>query len=122
MFPRITAVLSIPVGSMAHTQKLLKVWSLVKSVIITGVITGSSQATAVSGVTILESGTVGLSLCTSYKRRQVAIFVTVVTAAQVSYLVCLFECVSQQSVIKQSLSSIIKQSLKTFYRSGSVQS
>ena len=63
MFPRITAVLSIQVGLMAHTRQSLKVWSLVESVILTTIITGTAtgQATAVSGVTILESGTVELS-------------------------------------------------------------
>ena len=121
--PWITAVLIIQVGSMAHTRQSLKVWSIVQSVILTGIIiTGTSQTTAVTGVTILESETVGLSSCMSYKNRLVAIFVIVVTAAQVIYLVCFFECVSQQSVIKQSSSSIIKQSLETFFRSVSVPS
>ena len=109
VFPRITAVLSIQVGLMAHTRQSLKVWSLVEYVILTAIITGTgtgtAQATAVSGVTILESGTVELSSCMSYKCLPVAIFVIVVTAAEVSYLVCLFECVSQQPVIKQSSSS-----------------
>ena len=114
VFPRITAGLGIQDGSVAHTRQLLKVWSLVKSVIITGIITGTGQPTAVTGVTTKESGTVELSSCMSYKSHLVVIFVTVVTAAQVSCLVCFFECVSQQSVIKQSSSSIIKQSLKHF--------
>ena len=35
-----------------HTRQLLKVWSLVKSVIFTGIITGLGQPTAVTGVTI----------------------------------------------------------------------
>ena len=110
VFPRITAVLSVQVGLMAHTRQSLKVWSLVEYVILTAIITGTGtgtgtgQATAVSGVTILESGTVELSSCMSYKSLLIAIFVIVVTAAEVSYLVCLFECVSQQPVIKQSSS------------------
>ena len=40
MFPPITAVLSIQVGSVAHTRQLLKEWSLVKSVMVAGIITG----------------------------------------------------------------------------------
>ena len=104
VFPRITAVLSIQVGFMAHTRQSPKVWSLVEYVILAAIITGTGQATAVSGVTILESGTVELSSCISYKSLLIAIFVIVVTAAEVSYLVCLFECVSQQPVIKQSSS------------------
>ena len=115
MFPRITAVLGIQVGLMAHTRQSLKVWSLVESVIITiitgtglGTGTGTGQAAAVSGVTISESGTVELSLCMSYKSLLIAIFVIVVTAAQVRYLVCFFECVSQQPVIKHLSSSIIR--------------
>ena len=91
VFPRITAVLSIQVGSMAHTRQLLKVWSLVKSVIITGITatgTGTGQTTAATGVTILESGTVELSSSMSYKSRLVAIFVIVATpVVQVSCLV-----------------------------------
>ena len=110
MFPRITAVLTGQVGSMAHTRQLLKVWSLVKSVIITGITgtgtgTGTGQTTAATGVTILESGTVELSSSMSYKSRLVAIFVIVVTpVVQVICFVWFFECVSQQSVIKQSSS------------------
>jgi len=79
VFPRITAVLGFQDGSMANTRQSLKVWSLVKSVIITGIITGTGQPAAVTGVTIYESETVGLSSCMSYKSRLVAIFVTVVT-------------------------------------------
>ena len=107
MFPSITAVLSIQVGLLAHTRQSLKVWSFVEYVILTTIITGTGtgQATAVTGVTILESGTVELSSCMNYKSLLIAIFVIVVTAAQVSYLVCLFECVSQQPVIKQSSTS-----------------
>ena len=48
----------------------------------------------------------------SYKSRLIAVFVIVVTAAQVSCFVCFFDFVTQQSVIKQSSSSIIKQGLK----------
>jgi len=51
VFPRITAVLSIQAGSMADTRQLPKEWSLVKSVMITG-ITRLAQATAVNIVTI----------------------------------------------------------------------
>ena len=107
VFPSITAVLSIQVGLLAHTRQSLKVWSFVEYVILTTIITGTGtgQATAVTGVTILESGTVELSSCMNYKSLLIAIFVIVVTAAQVSYLVCLFECVSQQPVIKQSSTS-----------------
>ena len=97
MFPNVTVVLTIRDGLMAHTRQSLKVWSLVESVIV-------RITTAVSIVTILESGTVGLSSCMSYKSRLIAIFDIVVTASQVIYLVCFFECVSQQSVIKQSSS------------------
>ena len=113
MFPRITAVLSIQVGSVANTRQLLKEWLLVKSVMITGNIIGMIiQAAAVSIVTILESGTVELSSSMSYKSRLIAIFVIVATqVVQVICFVCFFDCVSQQSVIKQSLSSIIKQNL-----------
>ena len=93
MFPQVTAVLGIQVGLMAHTRQSQKVWSLVKFVIF---ITG--RTTAVTGVTILQSGTVGLSSCMSYQRRLVALTVTVVTAAEVICLFCFFECVSQQSV------------------------
>ena len=84
VFPRITAVPSIQVGLMVHTRQSLKVWSLAESVIITSIIDGTGQATAVSGVTILESGTVELSSCMSYNSRLVAVFVTVVTEPQVS--------------------------------------
>ena len=94
VFLRITAVLSIQVGLMAHTRQSLKVWSLVEFVILTTIITGTGQATAVTGVTILESGTVEISSCMSYKSLLVAIFVIAVTAAQVSCFVCFFECVS----------------------------
>ena len=65
VFPKITAVLTIQVGLMAHTRQSLKVWSLVESVIAR--ITGIGQTTAVTGVTILESGTVELTSCMSYK-------------------------------------------------------
>ena len=44
---------------MANTRQSLKVWSLAESVIITSIITGTRQATAVSGVTILESENCG---------------------------------------------------------------
>ena len=81
MFPKITAVLSIQVGLMAHTRQSLKVWSLVASVILNTIITGTGHAAVVSGITVLESGTVGLSSCMSYKSLLVAIFVIVVTAA-----------------------------------------
>ena len=84
MFPKITAVLSIQVGLMVHTRQSLKVWSLVESVILNTIITGTGHAAVVSGVTILESGTVGHFSCMSYKSLLVAIFVIVVTAAQVS--------------------------------------
>ena len=110
VFPRITAALTGQVGSMAHTRQLLRVWSLVKSVIITGITgtgtgTGTGQTTAATGVTILESETVELSSSMSYKSRLVAIFVIVVTpVVQVFCFVWFFECVSQQSVIKQSSS------------------
>ena len=80
MFLRITAVLSIQVGLMEHTRQSLKVLSIVQSVIITSIITGTGQATAVTGVTILESRTVELSSCMSYQSRLIAIFVIVVTA------------------------------------------
>ena len=107
VFPRITAVLSIQVGSMAHTRQSLKVWSPVESVIVTTIFTSTAtgQSTAVSGATILESGTVELSSCMSYKSLLIAILVIVVTAAQVSCLVCFFECVSQQPIIKQPSST-----------------
>ena len=82
MFLWITAVLAGQVGFAAHTRQSLKVRSLVKSVIV---VTGTSQTTAVTGVTILQSGTVELSSCMSYKSRLDAIFVIVVTATQVIY-------------------------------------
>ena len=122
VFPKNTAVLTLQVGSVAHTQRSPKVWSLVQSVIITDIIIiipGTGHTTAVTGVKISESGTVGLSSCMSYKRRLIAMFVIVVTAAQVIYLVCFLECVSQQLVIQQSLSSIIKQSSNTISRADS---
>ena len=87
MFLWITAVLSIQVGLMVHTRESLKVWSLVESVILATLMTGTGtgqKAFAVSGVTISESRTVELSSCMSYKSHLVAIFVIVVTAAQVS--------------------------------------
>ena len=83
---------------MVHIRQSRKVRSFVKSVLImTGTITG--QATAVSGVTILQSGTVGLSSCMSCKRRQVVISVTVVTAAEVICLICFVECVNQAIIM-----------------------
>jgi len=82
VFPDVTAVHTIQVGLTAHTRQSLKVWSLIESVIVTVINSGTSQETAVTGVTILESGTVELSSCMSYKTRLFAIFVTVVTAAQ----------------------------------------
>ena len=102
---------------MAHIRQSLKVWSLVESVILTTIMggTGTRQASAVTGVTISESGTVALSLCMSYKSLIIAIFVIVVTAAQVCCLVCFFECVSQQPVIKQSSLPVIKQSLRMIF-------
>ena len=75
VFLWITAVLAGQVGFAAHTRQSLKVWSLV--------VTGTSQTNAVTGVTILQSGTVELSSCMSYKSRLDAIFVIVVTATQV---------------------------------------
>jgi len=51
VFQRITAVLNIQVGLMTHTRQSLKAWSLVKSVMIPGIITGTGQPTAVTGVT-----------------------------------------------------------------------
>ena len=86
MFLWITAVLSIQVGLMVHTRESLKVWSLVESVILATIMTwtGTGQTSAVSGVKISESRTVELSSCMSYKSHLVAIFVIVVTAAQVS--------------------------------------
>ena len=50
--------------------------------------TGTCQTTAVSRVTISESGTAAISSCMSYKSLLIAICVIVVTAAQVSCLVC----------------------------------
>jgi len=104
VFPKITAVLTIQVGLTAHTRQSLKVWSLVGSV-IARIITGIGHTTAVTGVTILESGTVELTSCMSYKGNLIVISVIVVTAAQVGCLVSFFEGVSQQSVINQSSSS-----------------
>ena len=98
VFPRITAVLSIQVGFMAHTRQSPKVWSLVEYVILAAIITGTGQATAVSGVTILESGTVERLSCMSYKNRPIAIFVIVVTATQVSCLACFFDCVNHNQL------------------------
>ena len=71
---------------MVHTRQSLKVWSLVESVILTSIMngTGTGQTSAVSGVTTSESRTVELSSCMSYKSHLAAIFVIVVTAAQVS--------------------------------------
>ena len=112
MFPEITAVLTVQVGLMVHTRQSQKVWSLVKSVsIIPGTITG--QATAVTGVSILQSGTVGLSSCMSYKRRLFVISVTVVTAAEVICLICFVECVSNNQSTSnhhQSLNKVLKHS------------
>ena len=102
---------------MAHTRQSPRVWSIAESVIK---VTCTSQTTAVTGVTILQSGIVGHSSCISYKSRLDAIFVTVVTAVQVIYLVCFFESLRLQLVIKQSSSSIIKQSSNTFFRGDSV--
>ena len=116
VFPRITAEPSIQVGLMVHIRQSLKVWSLVEFVILTTIITGTGQATAVTGVTILESGTVEISSCMSYKSLLVAIFVIVVTAAQVSCFVCFFECC--QSTISHQAIIIIK----TFSRGGPVPS
>ena len=109
VFSSITAVLVLQVGLMENTRQSKKVWSLVKSVI-------TGQATAVTGVTILQSGAVGLSSCMSYQRRLIVISVTVVTAAEVICFVCFFECQSRISLKQLSL-SIIKLSFKTFSRS-----
>ena len=70
---------------MAYTRQSLKVWSLVEFVILKPIIagTGTHQFTAVTGVTILVSGTVELSSCMSYKSPLIAILVIVVTAPQV---------------------------------------
>jgi len=62
---------------MENTRQSQKVWSLVKYVIIM-----PGRTTAVTGVTILQSGTVGLSSSMSYKKRLLVISVTVVTAAE----------------------------------------
>ena len=98
MFPKITAVLCIQVGLMVHTLLSLKVWSLVESVILTTILTGTRQATTVSWVTVLESRTVELSSCMSYWSLLIAIIVIVVAAAQVSWLVCfLIASVNNQS-------------------------
>ena len=113
MFPSVTAVLGIQVGLMAHTRQCLMARSIAESVILTA---GTCQASAVSGVTILESGTVEISSCMSYKSLLVAIFVIVVTAAQVSCFVCFFECC--QSTISHQAIIIIK----TFSRGGPVPS
>ena len=86
MFLRIIAVLGIQFGLMAHTRQSLKVWSLVELVILTRIITGTGthQPTAVSGVTISESGTVERSSCMSFKSLLIAILVIAVTAGRVS--------------------------------------
>ena len=52
VFPKITAVLLLQVGLMAHTRQSLKVWSLVESVITIIIITGIGQTSAVTGVKI----------------------------------------------------------------------
>ena len=83
VFSKITAEPSLQAGLMANTRQSQKVWSLVESVIMI-----TTQTTAVSGVTIYRSGTVGLSSCMSWKTRLLAISVTVVTAAEVICLVC----------------------------------
>jgi len=71
------------------------VWSLVESVIMI-----TTQTTAVTGVTIYRSGTVGLSSCMSWKTRLVVLSVTVVTAAEVICL--LLSYLSDLSCIHQS--------------------
>ena len=53
----------------------------------------------ITPVTILQSGTVGLSSCINYKKTPFVVSVTVLTVAQVICLVCFFECASQLSVI-----------------------
>ena len=83
VFPKITAEPSLQAGLMANTRQSQKVWSLVESVIMI-----TSQTTAVTGVTIYRSGTVGLSSSMSWKTRLLAFSVTVVTAAEVICLVC----------------------------------
>ena len=112
VFSSITAVLMLPVGLMENTRQSKKVWLLVKSVI-------TGQATAVTGVTILQSGTVGLSSCMSYQRRLFVISVTVVTGAEVICFVCFYECQSRISLKQLSL-PIIKQNLKTFSIRGAI--
>jgi len=112
VFSSITAVLMLQVGLMENTRQSKKVWLLVKSVI-------TGQATAVTGVTILQSGTVGLSSCMSYQRRLLVISVTVVTAAEVICFVCFYECQSRIS-LKQFSLPIIKQNLKTFSIRGAI--
>ena len=116
MFPKITAALTIQDGLMAHTRQSLKVGSFVESVIM-----NIGQTTAVTGVTILESGIVELSSCMSYKSRWLASFVIVVPAAQVSCLVCFFEC---QSTMSHQVIIIINHQtkFKTFSKGGSVPS
>jgi len=52
VFPKITAVLLLQVGLLAHTRQSLKVWSLVESVITIIIITGIGQTSAVTGVKI----------------------------------------------------------------------
>ena len=52
VFPKITAVLLLQVGLLAHTRQSLKVWSLVESAITIIIITGLGQTSAVTGVTI----------------------------------------------------------------------
>ena len=130
MFLGITAVLSIQVGLMAHILQSLKVWSLAEPVILTTIITrigtgtgtgtGTFQAAAVSGATVSESRTVEHSSCMSYKSPLTATCVIVVTAAQVSCLVCFFECVSQQTRY-QAIITNHQTGFKTFFRGVSVQ-
>jgi len=52
VFPKITAVLLLQVGLLAHTRQSLKVWSLVESAITIIIITGLGQTSAVTGVKI----------------------------------------------------------------------
>jgi len=89
VFSSISAVLMLQVGLMENTRQSKKVWSLVKSVI-------TGTATAVTGVRILQSGTVGLFSCMRYKRRLLVISVTVVTAAE------LMDVTITQSWVKQT--------------------
>ena len=118
VFPEITAVLTLQVGLMVHTRQSQKVWSLVKSVIIMIACTITGKTTAVTWVTILQSGTVGLSSCMSCKRRQVVISVTVVTTAEVICLICLVECVSNNQSTSnhhQSLNKVLKHSAEVVH-------